>query len=158
MTRKTLLAAALAAGSLVGAVSVAHAVPAVVAPPGTYAPGTAVYSYPGQAVIVQPAPPAPLVEQVPAPREGYVWTPGHFEWRNGQYAWIPGEWMSARPGFAWRSPRWQQQPDGSWLLMAGEWVRTDDYAYADRRGPLGDRDGDGVLNRDDNYPRDPTRY
>src|SRR4051794_40913665 len=118
MTRKTLLAAALAAGSLMGVVSVAQAIPAVVATPGTYYGGPQVYNpgpqvyYPGQSVIVQTAPPAPLYEAVPAPREGYVWAPGHFEWRNGQYAWVSGEWMMSRPGFAWHAPRWEQRGDG----------------------------------------------
>jgi hypothetical protein len=171
MIRKTLLAAAVAAGSLMGVATVAQAVPAVVANTGTYYPGTpvyptqpntTVYDYPGQAVVVQPAPPAPLYEQIPAPRAGYVWTPGHYEWRDGQYAWIRGEWMTERPGFAWRAGHWEQGTDGSWQFVAGNWVRTGEYAYYNngvaRGGPYGDRDGDGVINRDDRYPRDPSRY
>lgn len=161
MKRKSLIAAALAAGSLLGMASIAQAVPAVVANTGTYYPPTTVYNYPGQAVLVQPAPPAPLYEAVPAQREGYVWAPGHYEWRNGQYVWIGGEWMTARAGFAWRSGHWEQRNDGTWQFMAGHWVRSDDYAYYDRaarRGPFGDRDRDGVVNRDDRYPRDPSRY
>jgi hypothetical protein len=179
MNRKTLLAAALAAGSLMGVATVAQAVPAVVANTGTYYPGTTVYpgqpnttvygypgqpgtvyGYPGQAVMVQPAPPAPIYEAVPAPREGYVWTPGHYEWRNGQYVWMSREWMTARPGYAWRGGHWEQRNDGSWQFVAGHWMRSDDFAYNDeaRRGPFGDRDRDGVINRDDRYPRDPSRY
>ena len=155
MTRNNLLAA-LAASALMGAVPLAQAVPAVVAPSGP-----TVYSYPGQTVIVQPAPPAPLSEAVPAPREGYVWAPGHFEWRNGQYAWIGGEWITARPGFAWHAGHWEQRADGNWQFVAGHWIQTDDYASADReqrRGPFGDRDGDGVINRDDRFPRDSARF
>ncbi|GAB3656647.1 YXWGXW repeat-containing protein [Ramlibacter alkalitolerans] len=168
MNRKTLTAAVLAAGALMGVASVAQAVPAVVANTGSYYPGTTVYpaqpnttvyGYPNQAVIVQPAPPAPVYEAIPAPRQGYVWAPGHYEWRGGQYAWIPGEWMTARPGFAWRSGHWEQARNGSWEFVAGHWMRTDDFAYNDdRRGPYGDRDRDGVVNRDDRYPRDPSRY
>ena len=155
MTRNTLLAAALAAGSLMGVASVAQAVPAVVANSGT------VYTYPNQAVLVQSPPPAPIYEAQPSPREGYVWAPGHFEWRNGQYAWIGGEWMTDRPGFAWRGGHWEQRNDGTWQFVAGHWMRSDDYAYYDRearRGPFGDRDGDGILNRDDRFPRDSSRY
>jgi hypothetical protein len=39
-------------------------------------------------------------------------------------------------------------------------VRTDTVAtYEDgRRGRWGDRDGDGVRNRDDRYPRDAGRW
>ena len=158
MNRKSLLAAALAAGSLMGLASVAQAVPAVVATPGAYAPGTVVYGAPSETVIVRTAPPAPLVEAVPAPRSGYVWTPGHYEWRHGRYLWVAGEWMGERPGYAWREAHWRQRPDGSWVLMAGHWVPNDHVAYEHhRRGPMGDRDGDGVPNRYDDHPRNPYR-
>jgi hypothetical protein len=187
MKRKTLIGAALAAGSLLGLAGVAQATPAVVAgtmgpypytAPYPYsapyypAPGVTVYpSQPNTVVvpdqpavaysqtIVQSAPPAPLYEPVPAARAGYVWAPGHYELRNGQYAWIGGEWMTARPGFAWRAGHWEQNSDGSWAFMSGHWIRGDGYAYNNGRwGPYGDRDGDGVINRDDRYPNDPTRW
>jgi hypothetical protein len=157
MNRKILIAAALAAGSLVG---VAHAVPAVVATPGTYYSGPQVYGYPGQTVIVQSAPPAPVYEAVPSPRAGYIWTPGHYEWRDGRYVWMTGSWLESRPGYAWRPAHWEQRGDGSWLLVGGNWVQTDNYAYRqDQRSYRGDRDrdGDGVRNRDDRYPDNPYR-
>jgi hypothetical protein len=158
MTRKTLLAAVLAAGSLVG---VAHAVPAVVAGTGGYYPGPQVYSQPGQTVIVQQAPPPPMYEATPAQREGYVWTPGHYAWRDGRYVWLTGHWVDARPGYAWQAAHWEQRPDGSWFLVSGNWVRSDNIAYGDRNydRPRGnwDRDGDGVRNRDDRHPDNPFR-
>ena len=169
MNRKTLLAAALAAGcSLMGIASVAQAAPAVVAGTGPYYsgaptynyPSTPVYGYPGQNVIVQTAPPAPIYEAMPAPREGYVWAPGHYAWDNGRYLWRGGEWVASRPGYAWQAAHWEQRNDGAWYLVGGTWVRSDNVAtYNDgRRGPYGDRDGDGVVNRDDRYPRDAGRY
>jgi hypothetical protein len=148
MTRKTLVAAVLAAGSLMGIASSAQAVPAVVATEPA-----------GETVIVQSAPPAPIYEAVPAPRAGFVWAPGHYEWRHGHYAWMAGEWLPARAGYAWRAGHWEQRGDGSWMFVAGRWMRGDDVAFNEgRRGPFGDRDGDGVINRDDRYPRDPSRY
>jgi hypothetical protein len=158
MTRKTLLAAALAAGSLMGVVSVAQAVPAVVADSSVAYPATTTTRT--ETVIVQTAPPTPLQEAIPAPREGYVWAPGHYEWRHGQYVWERGEWMTARAGYAYHPGHWEQRGDGSWMFVAGRWMRGDDVAFANdgRRGPFGDRDGDGVINRDDRYPRDPSRY
>jgi len=159
MTRKTLLAGALVAGSLLGLVSAAQAVPAVVAGTGGYAPGvTVVPGAPAAAVVIQPAPPTPIYEPLPAPREGYVWSPGHYEWRDGQYVWFTGEWLVARPGFAWRAGHWEQLADGSWRFMNGHWMRADRLASNDWRSPYGDRDRDGIVNRDDHYPRDPTRY
>jgi hypothetical protein len=166
MQSRTLIAATLAAGALMGMGTAAQAVPAVVA-------GTTVY--------VQPAPPAPMYEAMPAPRAGYVWTPGHYEWRGDRYEWNTGRWLETRPGWAWQESRWQQRPDGSWFLAGGQWVRQDNYSaydertqdrrwHSERYGPYGDRDGDGIANRDDrdrdgdgvpnrydNYPDDPNR-
>jgi len=160
MNRKTLLAAALVAGSLMGLAPLAQAEPALVA--GTYG-APPMYGYPGQTVLVQPAPPAPMLEPVPAPREGAIWAPGHYVWDNGRYIWQGGHWIAARPGYAWQAAHWEQRADGSWYLVGGTWVRTDTYAAygddpRDYRGPFADRDGDGVINRDDRFPRDPTRY
>jgi hypothetical protein len=164
MNRKTLIAASLAAGALMGLGSAAQATPAVVA--GTYG------STYGPSVYVQAAPPAPIYEAVPSPRAGYVWTPGHYEWRGDRYEWTTGRWLETRPGWAWQEARWQQRPDGSWVLAGGQWVRADNYSYRDERhyGAYGDRDGDGIANRDDrdrdgdgvpnrfdNYPNDPNR-
>jgi hypothetical protein len=67
--------------------------------------------------------------------------------------------MAAQPGYVWQAAHWQQRSDGSWYLAGGNWVRADNVASIDgRRGPWGDRDRDGVINRDDRYPRDPGRY
>jgi hypothetical protein len=92
--------------------------------------------------IVSVAPPAPRVEVVPGPRTGWVWAPGHWEWRGNEYSWVEGHWMREREGYAYREPRWVQRANGQWQLVGGDWQR---------RGPNGDRDGDGVANR---YDRD----
>lgn len=165
---KTFLAAALAAGALMGMGTVAHAERAVVATgPGGF--------------VVQVAPPQPLYEAMPAPRAGYTWSPGYYEWRGDRYVWTSGRWIETRDGFAWQQPRWEQRADGSWHLIGGQWVQRDRYAYGDsewrdrrwnsrRFGPDGDidgdgirnevdrdRDGDGVRNRDDDFPNNPNR-
>jgi hypothetical protein len=135
------------AAALMGVGAAAQAAPAVVAGTG-YGPN---YSY-GPS-YVQYAPPAPMYEPAPAPRAGYTWASGHYEWRNGQYVWIPGHWMEARPGYVWQEARWTQDANGNWYLAGGNWVRSDSYAYDQgngRRGPNGDLDRDGILNRYDN--------
>jgi len=169
--KKTLPAAALAAGSLIGLATAAQATPAVVAGTAPYATAPAPYYgnapyYPNAQVVgnagfvVQSPPPAPLYEAVPAARPGYVWAPGYYTFEDGRYMWHGGAFVQARPGYAWHAAHWEQRGDGSWYLQAGTWVRADGYAQYDngRRGPYGDRDGDGVINRDDRYPRDPNRY
>lgn len=92
--------------------------------------------------IVSVAPPAPRHEIVPAPRAGWVWAPGHWEWRGNQYVWMEGQWMRERSGYEYREPRWVQRGNGEWVLVGNSW---------ERRGPYGDRDGDGIANR---YDRD----
>jgi len=123
MIKKTLLGAIVAAGSLMS-----------LAPTAANAQYTAIVS-------TQP-PPAPLHEIVPPPRHGYVWAPGHHEYRGNQYVWVQGHWMPARTGFEYREPRWVQRGNGEWALVGGNW---------ERRGPNGDRDHDGIANR---YDRD----
>ncbi|HZN46297.1 MAG TPA: thrombospondin type 3 repeat-containing protein [Ramlibacter sp.] len=175
MRHKTLLAAALAAGSLMGLAPLAQAAPAVVAgtTPGTSGyqyPGTTVYQYPGTTVYQQPGsatyvypgtypgqygmpapPPAPLNSEDPGLRDGYVWAPGQWLVVNGKYMWQNGQWLPARPGYAWQAPQWQQRSDGLWYMVGGNWVRTDNYAYGGRVdfGPYGDMDHDGIRNADD---------
>jgi hypothetical protein len=166
MKFKLMTGTLVAAGALMGLASTAvQAAPAVVATsPGGY--------------VIQYAPPAPVFERAPAAREGYVWVPGRYDWRDGRYVWMQGHWMQDRPGYDWREARWVQRPDGSWFLSQGEWVRTerlsryddDDDRFERRRGPNGDmdgdgvrnrddrdRDGDGVANRDDDFPSNPNR-
>ncbi|SFM98680.1 YXWGXW repeat-containing protein [Variovorax sp. OV329] len=101
------------------------------------------------AVSVQFGPPAPVYERVPAPRPGYAWAPGHYEYKHGRYAWKGGRWMTARPGYAYHSPDWVQR-NGRWYYSQGRWDR--DHA-ANRH----DRDGDGVPNRYDRNPNQPDR-
>ena len=88
--------------------------------------------------IVSIAPPAPQYEVVPAPRAGYVWDNGHYEYRGNRYVWVQGRWLEARDGYQWEQRRWVQRGN-QWQLVGGDW----------QRGPYGDRDRDGIANRND---------
>jgi hypothetical protein len=104
--------------------------------------------------IVSTAPPAPRHEVVPAARPGWVWAPGHYEWRGGEYAWIEGSWMRERAGYEYREPHWVQRGDGSWYLVGNNWERRAAERQArreERMNPNGDVDRDGIANR---YDRD----
>jgi hypothetical protein len=90
--------------------------------------------------VVSVAPPAPRHEVIPGARAGWIWAPGHWEWRGNQYVWSEGQWMRDREGYAYREPRWVQRGNGEWILVGNDWQR---------RGPNGDRDGDGIANRHD---------
>jgi hypothetical protein len=118
-------------------------------------------------VYVQIAPPAPRYEVVPAPRAGYVWAEGHWEWNGHRYRWVPGSWMRERPGYVYYSPHWVEH-DGRWTMEHRGWVheehrRNERGAYGDRDHDGvpnrydHDRDGDGVPDRYDNHPNDRYR-
>ncbi|MEO8652887.1 MAG: hypothetical protein ABI409_02060 [Ramlibacter sp.] len=90
--------------------------------------------------VVRTEPPPAVQEAVPAPRPGYVWAPGHQEWRGDRYVWVRGHWLAERAGYAYREPRWVQRGNGEWYMVGNSW---------ERRGPNGDRDHDGIANRHD---------
>jgi hypothetical protein len=107
-------------------------------------------------IIVRVAPPAPRVEAVPAPRRGYVWVPGYWDWRGHRYAWTPGHWERERRGYVYYSPRWVQRGNG-WVMERGRWGRGDrDHDGVPNRFDR-DRDNDGVPNRVDRHPNNPRR-
>ena len=85
-------------------------------------------------------PPAVRYEVVPAPRSGYVWSGGHWQYDGSQHVWADGSWQDSRPGYIYYQPRWVEN-NGRWGYQSSRW----------------DRDGDGVPNRDDRAPNNPRR-
>jgi hypothetical protein len=94
-------------------------------------------------IIVRTAPPPARRERVPAPRRGYVWAEGYWDWNGRRYIWRPGHWERARTGHHYRPDRWVER-NGQWERERGGWRR-------------GDSDGDGVPNRADSRPNNPNR-
>ena len=107
-------------------------------------------------VSISVAPPAPRVERMPAPRRGYVWVPGYWNWNGHRHTWVAGNWVRERRGHVYAQPQWVQR-NGHWELQRGQWRRGD----RDRDGVPNrmdrDRDGDGVPNVSDRRPNDPNR-
>jgi hypothetical protein len=93
-----------------------------------------------QAVVVERAMPAPIVEVVPAaPGAGYNWVPGHWVWRGGAWFWVKGhhirgvvpvmpaavvEVVPARPSPAhvWIKGHHAFE-GGRWVWHPGVWIR-----------------------------------
>ena len=73
------------------------------------------------------APPPARYEVVPAPRVGFVWVPGYWDWRTNRHYWVRGHYVRERPGYYYHSAGWRH----------------------------GDRDGDGVPNAYDRAPNNP---
>jgi hypothetical protein len=96
-------------------------------------------------IVVREAPPPPRAERVPAPRKGYNWINGHWEWRNNHHVWVRGTWVRERRGYHYVQPAWVER-DGRWEMTRGSWTRG-----------ARDNDGDGVPNRADNRPNNPNR-
>ena len=85
------------------------------------------------------APPAPMVEVVPAPPAyGYVWTPGYWAWHGDRYYWVRGRYVYGRPGHAWVPDRWDNRGD-RWHHAQGHWERQ---GHPGRGHAYGRRDRD----------------
>jgi hypothetical protein len=68
-------------------------------------------------------PPAPRVEVVPPPRQGYVWAPGYWRWEGRHHEWIDGRWIEERHGHRWVPERWVHEGP-YWRLVPGHWKRV----------------------------------
>ncbi|TFW31864.1 YXWGXW repeat-containing protein [Massilia horti] len=120
-------------------------------------------------VVVRTAPPPPLYEAVPAPRRGYIWAPGHWEWRGHRHEWVRGYWIAERPGYVYNAPVWYRR-DGGWYMEPARWSPYSRDRYQDRAEwrereyqraewqRRRDWDRDGVPDRYDRAPNNPRRY
>ena len=100
------------------------------APACVRGPGAMLVAMAGTAIVtaaivsaVSPPPP-PRVVVVPPPHPGYVWQPGFWTRRGGQWIWVDGYWIVAQPRYRWVPTRWEPLPDGTWQLAPGRWVPT----------------------------------
>lgn len=73
-------------------------------------------------VDISVAPPPARVEVVPAPRAGFVWAPGYWDWRGHNHVWVEGRWIKGRAGYHWVPDRWVQHGN-HWHHEVGHWVR-----------------------------------
>jgi hypothetical protein len=91
------------------------------------------------AVVVYEQPPPPRPVQV-APRSGYIYIEGRWNWQNGNWVWADGHWERDRSGYGWEQGRWERRGD-AWHWVEGRWV-------------AGGSAGGGVVVRD--HRSDPT--
>jgi hypothetical protein len=68
------------------------------------------------------APPPPRLEIAPPARDGYVWSPGHWEWGGRSYNWVTGTWVVQRRGAHYVGSQWLKDGD-QWHFIAGHWER-----------------------------------
>ena len=67
-------------------------------------------------------PPPPRVVVTPAPRPGYIYAPGYWNWRGGRHVWNEGHWERQRRGYHYAEPVWDRDGD-RYGLRRGRWVR-----------------------------------
>ena len=68
---------------------------------------------------IDTAPPPARVERA-APRDGYVWAPGYWDWNGRAYPWVSGSYIYDRRGAHWVADRWEQV-GSHWQHMRGHW-------------------------------------
>ena len=85
-------------------------------------------------------PVAGSVEVYPAPREGYIWAPGRYEWNGARQVYNPGVWV-------------KDDYDRQWHAYANGTTTT----YATGPLELRDRDGNVIPITPDAYPVDSAR-
>ncbi len=102
---------------------------------GFVAPGCVVRAQVRPAYVVDQAPPAPQYE-TPAPRVGFLWVQGRWEWRANQWQWTRGHWVRARAGQNWEAGRWEQRGN-RWHWIEGRWTASagGDVHVRDHRTP-----------------------
>jgi hypothetical protein len=79
-------------------------------------------------ISINIAPPLlPVVEQPPAPVDGYIWTPGYWAWGNVGYYWVPGVWVAPPAvGMLW-TPPWWGWSNGAYVFNEGYWGPSVDF-------------------------------
>jgi hypothetical protein len=66
-------------------------------------------------------PELPVYEQPVCPGDGYLWTPGYWDYSGDDYFWVPGTWvMAPEAGFLWTPGYWGWGGSG-FLFTAGYW-------------------------------------
>ena len=65
-------------------------------------------------------PPPPMYEPVPAPRDGYVWAQGYWDYDHDRHVWRKGHWEREHHGERYAQGEWTQR-DGHWYLNRGHW-------------------------------------
>jgi hypothetical protein len=79
-------------------------------------------AYAGIELSVKLAPPPIVVFDQPAcPGDGYIWTPGYYQYGDYGYYWVPGQWvMPPSPGVLWTPGYWGYE-SGKYAWHEGYW-------------------------------------
>jgi len=103
-----------------------------------YLPLPAMAQQVGVNIVIGNPPPPPRYEMVPAPRRGYVWAPGYWNWNGRRHVWVQGHWEHSRRGQVYMQPEWRHDREG-WRLNRGGWrnERHHGHDHGRHHGPRG---------------------
>ena len=66
-------------------------------------------------------PPIDVFDQPPCPGDGYIWTPGYYQYGDYGYYWVPGQWViPPSVGLLW-TPGYWGLAGGRYIWRAGYW-------------------------------------
>lgn len=71
---------------------------------------------------VRAEPPARRTEKYEH-KQGQVWVPGTWEWRDGKHEWVQGHYVAERKGYRYEPDRWVQHDNEQWMHQRGGWSR-----------------------------------
>jgi hypothetical protein len=78
---------------------------------------------PPEEVVVDAAPPQPIVEVKPTPPfAGAIWIPGYWHWQGRHHEWVVGRWSAPAPGHHYQPTEWERR-DNRYVQRPGYWDR-----------------------------------
>ena len=93
----------------------------------TYQPEQLEASETPAATAPAPPPELPQYQQPACPGDGYIWTPGYWNYQSTGYYWVPGVWVRAPyEGALWTPGYWASR-SGRYLFFRGHWGRHIGY-------------------------------
>jgi WXXGXW repeat (2 copies) len=87
----------------------------------TESPDSADSSEPATETATQPPPPLPDYQQPPDPGDGYLWTPGYWNYASTGYYWVPGAWVAPPYQGALWTPGYWASSAGRYAFHPGHW-------------------------------------
>lgn len=72
------------------------------------------------------APPPPLVEVVPIMAPDRAWAPGYWAWSGNEHVWVRGRPIMQREGYKWSPDHWEKSDNG-YHRQPGFWVQDTRY-------------------------------
>ena len=73
------------------------------------------------ATAPDPPPPLPEYDQPPCPGDGYLWTPGYWDYASTGYYWVPGVWVQQPYVGALWTPGYWAYSHGHYAFFSGYW-------------------------------------